>query len=218
VLFGEEGGPRRLVTPLVVLALGVGALAMSLIDLGAAIHGPTALGCDEWLTSPGQARWVSLTGCRLDLAQAARRSWRGWWFSTDGGGRTPRTLELFLPVSASDEREEPPRAVVASTDAELLTVVDQLAKVPPSEVDAFIESHRATLEEKLAPPRLTGYVEPIASLASRTALKTLGVECVVLEQGRQPPLANAIFGVLVGIAMALWALLPFVRRFREPGD
>jgi hypothetical protein len=54
-------------------------------------------------------------------------------------------------------------------------------------------------------------VEPIASLASQAALKTMMAEdAVVLEQNREPQRANAIFGAVLGVllfltgAMRLW--------------
>ena len=219
VLFGE-GGPRRLVRSLVLLAVGLGVIAMSVADLREALRWrPLELTCEEWLAEPLEARWVSLSGCRLDLASAASRTWRGWFSASDGGQGGALTLELFVPISASDERETPPRVVVATSDKELLTVVDALARVQPSEVDAFIDAHRATLEEKLKPPKLVGYVEPVASLASRTALKSMMAEgAVVLEQGREPPRANAFFGLFVGLVIMGVVLFPFVQRFREPPD
>lgn len=216
VLLGE-GSPRRLVGTVLLLAVGVGLIDLSARDLREALHWrPRELTCEQWLGSPLEARWVSLSGCRLDLASAASRTWKGWAPPVDGGVRGGRTLELFLPISASEVRETPPRAVVATTDSELLGVIDALARVSPAEVDAFVEAHRATLEGKLKPERLVGYVEPVASLASRSALKTLVLEgAVVLEQGREPARANAVFGALVGLVMLLAALWPIASRVRE---
>lgn len=216
VLVGE-GSPRRLVGTVLLLAAGVGLIGLGAQDLREALHWqPRELTCEQWLGAPLEARWVSLSGCRLNLASAASRTWKGWTPPADGGVRGARTLELFLPISASEVRETPPRAVVATSDGELLGVVDALARVSPAEVDAFIEAHRATLEEKLKPERLVGYVEPVASLASRAALRTLTLEgVVVLEQGREPARANAIFGALVGLVMLLAALWPIVSRLRE---
>jgi hypothetical protein len=220
VLVGE-GQLRRVANTLILLVLGLGLIRFSAQDLGEALHwGPRELSCEAWLDAPLETRWVSLTGCRLDLSSAASRTYKGWLPPVDGGVAGPRTLELFLPVSASEVRETPPRVVVSTSDRELLDVVDALARVPQPEVDAFIEAHRSTLEEKLKPSHLVGYVEPVASLASRSALKSMMIErAVVLEQDRAPPKANAIFGVLVGMVMLLVALWPIFNRIREPeGD
>lgn len=216
VLVGE-GGPRRVVGTVLLVAIGAGLIDLSARDLREALHRrPRELTCEQWLGAPLEARWVSLSGCRLDLASAASRTWKGWTPPVDGGVRGARILELFLPISASEVRETPPRAVVATSDSELLGVLDALARVSPAEVDAFVEANRATLEAKLKPERLVGYVEPVASLASRSALRTLMLEGVaVLEQGREPARANAIFGALVGLVMLLAALWPIVSRLRE---
>lgn len=215
VLVGEQR-PTRLAGTVVLLALGVGAITMSATELREGLRlAPAELTCAQWLDAPLERRWVALSGCRMDLAAATSRSWRGWFPASDGGPRGPRTLELFLPVWATETRDVLPRAVVATSDAELLGVIDELARVPPAEVDGFIEAHRRTLESKLMPARLVGYVEPVASLASRSALKTMMVErAVVLQEGRAPARANAAFGVLVGLVLLAVALVPMFARFR----
>lgn len=216
VLVGE-GPAWRLLPSLALVALGVGAAAMGATDLWEAARlRPRAMTCAEWLAAPLEVRWVSLTGCRLDLASASSRTWRRGRAGSDGGVGGARTLQLFLPIAASDERETPPRAVLATTDGELLLVVDALARVAPEEVDAFIDAHRATLEAKLMPAPLTGYVEPIASVASRSALATMAAQgAVVLEHGRRPAIGNALFGALIGLGMIAGALWPMLQRYRH---
>jgi hypothetical protein len=155
-----------------------------------------------------------LTGCRLDLASASSRTWKGWSWLPDGGV-DHRNLELFLPISATSEREVPPRAVVATTDTELLGMMDELSKLPVAGVEPFIDAHRASLEAHLKPAPLTGYVEPIASLASQAALKTMMAEdAVVLEQNREPQRANAIFGAVLGTLLFLTGAVRLWLRVR----
>jgi hypothetical protein len=103
--------------------------------------------------------------------------------------------------------------VVATTEAGLLGLVDDLARQPLEQVDAFIDAHRTELASKLAPEELTGYVEPIASLASRKALTLITREgAVVLEQNRTPQRANALFGVFLGMVLLAVGFGPLVRR------
>jgi hypothetical protein len=195
------------------VALGLGLISMSSTDARAAVEGTRALEGAHWLDHPFEARWVRLRGCRLDLASAASRNWRGVGATPVDGGVAPRTLELFIPLSATDEREVPPRAVVATTEAGLLGLVDDLARQPLEQVDAFIDAHRTELANKLAPEELTGYVEPIASLASRKALTLITREgAVVLEQNRTPQRANALFGVFLGMVLLAVGFGPLVRR------
>ncbi len=209
----EDGGLSALATSLLLMAVGLGLISMSATDARAAFEGPRSMECAHWLGHPLEARWVTLRGCRLDLASAASRNWRGVGATPVDGGVAPRTLELFIPVSATAEREVPPRAVVATTEAGLLGLVDDLARQPAEQVDTFIDAHRDELASKLEPAELTGYVEPVASLASRKALNLITREgAVVLEQNRAPRRANAIFGVFLGMVLLAVGFGPLVRR------
>jgi hypothetical protein len=211
-----EGGLGGLVRRGLLVFAGVTILQFSAANLRDAVRwAPVELECEAWLEAPGTVRWVTVTGCRLDLALAVRRNLKGLFASPDGGPRTALTLELFLPVASSPEHEMPPRAVVATTDPELLKTVDELGALPIAEVDAFIEAHREALVSRLMPARLSGYVEPVVSLAGRRALASLEApEAVVLEQDRQPERANALFGLAVALALltgAVWGPLARVR-------
>lgn len=199
-----DGGISSLFGGATLLIIGALFLALSVSDLKEALRfEPGTDTCAHWLDAPLETRWVTLSGCRLDLASASNRTWKGWSWLPDGGV-DHRNLELFLPMAASDEREVPVRAVVATTDAELLRLIDELSRLPVEEVDAFIDKNRAELEAHLKPAQLTGYVEPIASMASQAALKTMDAEgAVVLEQNRQPQRANAIFGGVLGVLLVL---------------
>lgn len=217
-----EGGVRGLVQGALMLALGGVILSISWADLREALRrGPEERSCEGWLDAPAEARWVALTGCRLDLALAARRNLKGLLPLPDGGRAPTRTLELFLPVSASEEREVPIRAVVATSDPALLGAVDELAAQPVEAVDAFIAAHRELLESRLRPARLVGYVEPLASWPARRALQSLEAPgAVVLVQDREPERANALFSLAVALALIAWPLWGPLRRLlgRGPPD
>jgi hypothetical protein len=211
-----DGGSGVLVGTLVFLAAGLGLVYISAVDLREAMRpAPVAMTCEEWLREPARARWVTLTGCRLDLTAAVARQWKGWVARRDGGIADRRNLEMFMPVvaDAAEITEDSPAAVVATTDKELLKLMDDLAKLPVEEVDAFLAEHRATIESKVAPAELTGYVEAVTSTESRAALRMMLAEgTIVLEQNRAPRRANAFFGALLGFCALVWALLPIVRR------
>lgn len=209
----EDGGLGALFTSLLLMAVGGGLISMSATDARHAFEGPRELECGHWLDHPLEHRWVTLHGCRLDLASSASRNWRGVGATPVDGGVTPRTLELFIPISATEYREDPPRAVVATTEPELLGLVDQLARQPVDQIDAFIEAHRAELQSKLEPKEITGYVEPVSSLASRKALALITHDgAVVLELSRKPERANALFGVFLGMVIIGVGFGPLVRR------
>ena len=64
---------------LLLLGFGLFVIFISAADLReAARTEPVERTCASWLADPSGARWIRLSGCRLDLAEAASRRWKGW--------------------------------------------------------------------------------------------------------------------------------------------
>lgn len=199
-LFGTEGWGAATGVMLLV-GFGVFVLFVSLADLREAARvKPEVRSCEAWLQDPSGARWVTLTGCKLDLSAAASRKWKGWISVRDGGTSGARFLELYIPIAAHVGDALPPKGVLATTDAKLLALVDGMDGIKPEDVEAYLSAHEAEFQTLLNPPDLTGYVEPLKSMSSRTALGELAAaDAVVLEQGREPARANSLFGLVVGL-------------------
>lgn len=214
-----DGGWGAAAGTLLILGFGLFVLFVSVSDLREAARiAPEKRTCGSWLADPRGARWVELSGCKLDLASAASRKWKGWLSVRDGGVSGAKYLELFIPI-VNDQPVDPPRAVLATQDAELLALIDGIDAVPPDEVDAYLDAHGAAFRALLSPEKLTGYVEPVKSLASRSALTQITAEdAVVLEHNRQPPRANAIFGVVVGLFCIAMAVRTMARRYLVDRD
>lgn len=213
------GGVGAKLGTVLMLGLGVGLVAVSATDARElARGGPKELGCAEFLEAPlEQARWVSLTGCRLDLPAAATRRWKGWApLKADGGvgGKQPRTLELFLPLApVGTESGTLTPVIVASKNPELLKLTDQLGAMPPDETARWLDAHQAELEAALAPPKLVGYAESVNSWASRSAMNALDAQgSVIVVHDGAPNTGNTLLGLLAGLALMVWALLPLVRQ------
>jgi hypothetical protein len=204
---------------LLLLGFGLFVLFVSIADLREAARiAPEKRTCASWLKDPSGPRWVELSGCKLDLASAASRKWKGWLSVRDGGVTGAKYLELFIPIVA-DQPIDPPVAVLATQNTELLALVDGIDAVPPEEVGAYLEAHGDAFRAALEPEKLTGYVEPVKSLASRTALAAITAEnAVVLEQNKQPPRANAVFGVVVGLFCIAMAVRTMGRRYLVERD
>lgn len=218
VLAGDDTSWGAAIGALLLLSVGLGFFLLGTADLFAAVAGPKTFGCAEFLADPTQARWVTLTGCRLELPGAAQRHFKGWLSTKPDGGSSPgRSLELFIPLGVLGTAPTGSAAVlVATADPALLSLVDQLARLPDeAALDAFVDAHAAEFEASLAPKELTGYIEPVTSVASRTARSVLeNPASVVLQQGRQPAGGKSLCSVLLGFALAVWALLPVMRRWQ----
>lgn len=200
-LLGLQNGWGGAAGIVLLLAFGLFVLFISVADLREAARvEPEERDCTSWMEDPSGARWVTLVGCQLDLPEAASRRWKGWGALKDGGVSTGRYLELFIPLYAGQAPLDPPRAVLATSDQALLAFMDSIERLPPDQVQAYLKVNAAAVETLLQPKTLTGYVEPVKSLAARSALTVLTADdAVVLEQGRQPPRASALFGLLVGL-------------------
>jgi hypothetical protein len=200
-LLGAEDGWGGATGTVLLIGFGVVVLFVSIGDLREAARlKPEERSCESWLEDSSGARWVSLSGCKLELAEAASRRWKGWRSVRDGGVSGAKYLELFIPIYTGNQLDGPPKAVLATTDKELLALVDGIDQLAPEEVGAYLQAHGAAFQALLEPKTLVGYVEPMKSLAARSALNVLADEsAVVLEQGRQPARANAVFGLVVGL-------------------
>jgi hypothetical protein len=211
-----DAGLRGLLRTALALVVAWLILDFSAADLREALRlDPVPLTCRDWLSRPSQARWVALSGCRLDLQQAASRNYRGFLPMVDGGRAPVKFLELFLPLSGQDQRELPLRAVVATSDPALLASLEELAQLPVGQVNAFLDAHRLELEAHLTPARLVGYVDPVPSWGARQALRSLEApDALVLQEGREPTRANAFVGLVVGLGLVVSALWGPASRLR----
>lgn len=194
-LLGAENGWGGAAGTLLLLGAGLALLLVSVADLREAARlKPEERGCAEWLADPSGPRWVTLVGCKLDLSAAASRMWKGWRSVKDGGVSGEHHLELFVPIFAGDAPVVPPRGVLATTDQPLIDLMDGL--------------------DRFEPKTLTGYVVPGKSLAARSALSAITAEdAVVLQQGRQPPRANALLGLVMGLIAVALAVRSMFRRY-----
>lgn len=211
-----DGGLGALVGTLLMLGVGLVLTWSGTAEIRVAVaSSPSRLACADFVADPSSARWVILEGCRLDLNVASTRRWKGWWSKRDGG-LSARHLELFIPVSPlGTAQPERPKVVLATTNAELIALVQTLEALPPEQVDAFVDAKAAELEALLAPKELHASVAPLQSTGSRPALaQMMADDAVVLEQGREPKRLNALCTLVIGLAVMLFAFWPVARRFQ----
>lgn len=213
-LFGAEHGWTAVLGEVLLLGLGGFFLYVSIADLKeAARWDPVTRRCSEWLADPTGPRWVTLVDCQLDIAEAASRRWKGWLPLGDGGVTGQRYLELFVPLTSAEFAPKGMSAVLATSDSALLSLMDGIDAVAPEAVPQYLEAHAAEFDAVLRPKEITGYVEPLKSMAARTALKTLELEkAVILEQGKRPPRANALFGLVLGLIVVAVGIRGVARR------
>jgi hypothetical protein len=135
-LLGAENGWGGAMGTLLLLGFGAFFLGVSVVGLqDAARVKPEERTCAEWLASSSGAKWVTLSGCRLDVTQARAE-----------GGR------VLVPIFAADISSH---AMLSSTDTELITLKDSVAALSAEEAKTFMSAHGAAAE----PKTITGLVE-----------------------------------------------------------
>lgn len=219
-LLGLNEGFGSAAATLMLLGMGCTLIFFSSSALrDAAQLKPLERDCAEWIADPSGPRWLTLKGCKLDLSSTVFRR-----FSTrqSDAGVDHRFLELFVPLFTGDAVSDPPTAVLATQDAEILKFIDGISATPVEEVEQYLKDHAAESARLLEPPALTGYVARMQSFGARNALSQLTAEdAVVLQQGAQPERANAIFTLLVGLVFAALGVRTMAKRYltwRELGS
>ena len=154
-LLGAENGWGGAIGTLLLLGLGAVFVVMGIVGLrDAARLKPEEHACAEWLTSSSGTRWVTLTGCKLDVTQARAE-----------GGR------VLVPMIGGE-------VTLSTTDTELIALKDSLAGLGADEAKTFLSTHGAAAE----PKTLTGYLESGVLVQGKQPErgKTLGVLLVGL--------------------------------------
>lgn len=211
-----DGGAGAAVGTFLLLGVGLVFTYSGVQDIRTAVAtAPVTMACADFVAQPTSARWVVLEGCRLDLNAATTRRWKGWWSRSDGG-TSNRHLELFIPVSPlGTAQPERPRVVLSTMDSQLLALVETLERLPPEQVDGFVDAKAVEIEALLAPKQLRGSVAPITATGARPALAEMMAEdAVVIEQGREPKRLDALCSLVGGLAVMLFAFWPMARRFQ----
>lgn len=204
---------------LLVLGAGVAVTAWNAPHLEMSLRGaPVERSCKAWLKDPSGPRWVTLTGCKLDLSAAAARRWKGFISLRDGEVSGAHYVQLYVPLAWMVGDESPPRGVLVTSEAGVLSLLQGLDDVSRDAAPGWLEAHADQLDAVLEPQRLTGLVEPLEDLPAHGKLGMLTAPgAVVLRQGATPPLANPVAGVVLGAALALLGGVVLARRARGVG-
>lgn len=162
--------------------------------------GPKALDCSKWLENPSQAKWVALTGCRLELEHAAQLGFPDWRGGTDGGLRPDAPLQLPIAV-VTTEQTDTIRAVVLTRNPVLRGKAADLAKLTPPIPPAALAGSGPILSHLLVPEPLKGTVDTSGPIP-------------VLEQDAVPVSGRSLCNVALGFFLLMAALWPMARRIQ----
>lgn len=162
--------------------------------------GPKALGCSTWLDHPSQAKWVALTGCRLELVHAAQLGFPDWRGGSDGGLRPDAPLQLPIGIAAT-EQTDTVRAVVLTRNPVLRGQAAELAKATVPIAPGALAGLGPNLSHLLVPEPLQGTVDTSGPIP-------------VLEQDAVPVSGRSLCNVALGFFLLMAALWPMARRLQ----
>ncbi len=199
VLLGG-GGAGALIGTLLLAGTGLALMYVGTFELVAVAGGPKALECGAWLASPHQAKWVALSGCRLELARAAAQHFTTWSGAVDGGPSTVRTLELPIGVAGA-EPSEVVRAVAVTKNPVLLKHAAELGQRSEPDAAGYVAGAGSELSHLLTPKTLKG-----------TVAKGDPSGVAVLEQDVVPVSGQSLGSVALGFFLLMAALWPMARR------
>lgn len=135
-LLGAENGWGGAAGTLLLLVFGAFFLVVNIAGLSdAARVKPVERPCAEWLTNSSGVKWVTLTGCKLDVTQARAENGR-----------------VLVPIYVDGMTS---RATLSSTDTELIALKDSVAALSAEDAKAFMATHGAAAE----PKAISGYFE-----------------------------------------------------------
>jgi hypothetical protein len=169
-------------------------------------NAPSELTCDQVMTQPPGAHWLSLSGCEYDLENLTV------------GGILSTVSELYIPLRpVGDTSRRMSQVVLFTKDKQLLEIVRAMDKAPNEDVAL---THLERLVDLGTPERIEGLVRFGIDLDDddvkkvRQANPTLPNDFVLLDQGKKPMAAWFGFSMLGG-GLAVSALVAS-RLLRRP--
>jgi hypothetical protein len=195
-LLGGDLGWAGAAGTLLLAGFGLVLVVLGALELrSVAVPKPEERGCEEWLAEVKGPRWVTLGGCRVEVAPVRTLGARRFVSLGERGG-APMLLEVT----------EPP----------LVALVEKLGALPAGEVGAYVAAHAADFEALVAPKVVSGWAAPL-----EVAVEPGAPGAWVLVQGALPPRGQVVLRVLVGIVALAVVLRPLGRRWllaREGDD
>ncbi len=209
-LLGGDLGWGGAVGTLLLAGLGLVVMVLGALDLRHVTQvKPEPLDCAAWLAAPAGPRWVSLTGCELDLRvvhEAGPRRFVGL------GSRAGAPVLLEAEEPGLLARLAAPSPLPSSPDAGAALLPEAaepglLARLaaPSPDAGAALLPEAAALTQ---PPVVTGW---LTSLEMEVTPPLPGV--LVLRQGAAPPRGQVVLRLVVGILALALALRPLGRRY-----
>jgi hypothetical protein len=154
---------------------------------------PESMSCEAAQATPPRSQWVHLTGCKLNVLEAAYKTRAG--VATD---------DIFIPLSAGGkDGDKTVRLVLATKDPDIVAVVKEMSALDESDKKAFWAFLAKNAKRLVRDKDVTGMVQSGIDKNDkihrrlRELNKDLAADFLVIDEGREPRLLWSL-GLLGG--------------------
>jgi hypothetical protein len=161
---------------------------------------PETLTCEAAQAMPPPSTWVHLTGCRVNVLEAAYKTRFG--VPTD---------DIFIPLKAGGGGDKAIRLVLATKDPDIVAVVKEMSALDGNDKKAFFSFLAKNARRLVRDKDVTGMVQSGIDKDDKIHRrlkeqnKDLADDFLVIDEGREPRLVWSL--VLLGGGILLVVLL-----------
>lgn len=214
---------------LVLLAIGLVIAGAQGMREAHAFSKPVDVACEEFLKSPRHEGWYRITGCTMDLSEAAysEYSFKSSLPKTKDDDKS--ISEVYLPihsatsekktVAKNDETPPPTNLVVKTTDEAILNTVREMSQLDenknPKEVEKWMLANlqKVFLRRDVMGMVLTGINDADGTRDELAKLHdSLAPGYVILEEGKKPSTSGSLGLIFGGLALGFVSVLYWFSR------
>jgi hypothetical protein len=162
---------------------------------------PETMTCEAAQATPPRSAWVHLTGCRVNVLEAAYKTRAG--VATD---------DIFVPLTSGGQGgDKAVRLVLATKDPDVVAVVKEMSALDEKDTKALFSFLAKNAKRLVRVKDVTGMVQAGIDKDDKVyrrlkeVNKDLAADFLVIDEGRQPRLLWSL--VLLGGGLLLVLLL-----------
>ena len=173
---------------------------------------PESLTCEAAQAAPPRSAWLHITGCKVNVLEAAYRTRAG--VATD---------DIYVPLTAGGAGgHKIVRLVLATKDPEIVAVVKEMAALDENDKKAFFSFLAKNAKRLIRDKDVTGMVQSGIDKNDKVHRrlkelnKDLADDFLVIDEGREPRLLWSL--VLLGGGVGLLVLLGASAAKKQPAQ
>lgn len=158
---------------------------------------PQEMTCEQAEKTPPSGSWLHLTGCRVNVMEAAYKTRFGVPID-----------DIFIPLTSAGPGKKPVRFVLATKDPEIIAVVKEMAALDEKDKGALFTFLAKNAKRLVRDKDVKGMVQSgidkndKVQRRLRDVNKDLVADFVVIDEGREPGFLWSAFLLTGGVVLA----------------